>query len=397
MSLTDEHGDVPFRARSLIPSVFGPNFLFAVGQGAVVPVIALLALDLGASPVVAGLVIGLRSLGTLAVDLPAALLISRFGERWAMVVSGAALSVVSFGIWLRPSLPVYALLVTLMGGLWAVWLLARMAYASGSAPIPHRGRVMAVIGGINRIGRLLGPLLGSLVIVGGDARGPFLVLAVMSLLASVGMMVSHSPHFVAEPRGHGAGLSKVVVDHRHTLLAAGGVAVIVQILRSSREVLVPLVGEGLGLDARAVSLLFALGAAIESSMFYPVGMLMDRRGRKWTAIPCIALLSGGMVAFVLVDDVASLVAVVVLLGVANGLGSGMNLTMGSDLSPLSGRSRFLGVWRFVTDLGGTGGPALLAGVMAAFSLGTAAVAVGGLGVVGTMVLLWAVPETLKKP
>jgi MFS family permease len=383
-----------FRSRSLLASVFVPNLLFAVGQGAVIPIIALLALDLGATPAIAGLIIGLRSLGTLVVDLPAALIIARIGERRSMVVSGAVLAGVSLAIWARPSLPVYAALVTLMGGTWAVWLLARMAYAAGSAPPAHRGRVMAMVGGLNRVGGLVGPLIGSLILIGGDARAPFLILAATSAAAALGMTLSRSPHFVPEPAG--SRLRDVVGAHRQTLVTAGGVAIITQVLRSSREVLVPLFGVGVGMDATSISLLFAVSAGIESVMFYPVGMLMDSKGRKWTAIPCIALLSLGMAAFPLVGGVASLAVVVIVLAVANGFGSGMNLTMGSDLSPLVGRSRFLGVWRFITDLGGTGGPVLLAGVTAATSMSVAAVAVGGLGVVGTILLSLAVPETLQR-
>jgi hypothetical protein len=47
------------------------SFLFAVGRGAVIPVIALLALDLGAGPALAGLIVALRGLGTMVFDIPA--------------------------------------------------------------------------------------------------------------------------------------------------------------------------------------------------------------------------------------------------------------------------------------------------------------------------------------
>ena len=41
-------------------SVYVPTFLFAVGQGAVIPIVALAAKDLGASIAIAGLVVTLR-------------------------------------------------------------------------------------------------------------------------------------------------------------------------------------------------------------------------------------------------------------------------------------------------------------------------------------------------
>ena len=97
-------------------------------------------------------------------------------------------------------------------------------------------------------------------------------------------------------------------------------------------------------------------------IFYPVGMLMDSKGRKWVAVPSLILLSLGMALIPLTTDFASLFLVSLLLGLANGLGSGVNLTLGSDLSPVAGRSQFFGVWRLVSDLGTAGGPLLVAAV-----------------------------------
>jgi hypothetical protein len=49
----------------------------------------------------------------------------------------------------------------------------------------------------------------------------------------------------------------------------------------------------------------------------------------------------------------------------------------------------------MTDFGTTGGPLLLAAVTTLASLGAAAVTVGGVGIVGVMILVWFVPETLE--
>jgi hypothetical protein len=96
----------------------------------------------------------------------------------------------------------------------------------------------------------------------------------------------------------------------------------------------------------------------------------------------------------LTDDFAGLLLVGVFLGVANGIGSGVNMTLGSDLSPVVGRSQFLGVWRLVSDIGTAGGPLLVAAVTSLASLAAAPVAVALVGLLGTGVMWWAVPETL---
>jgi MFS family permease len=257
---------------------------------------------------------------------------------------------------------------------------------------------MSMIGGVNRIGVLVGPLIGSLVITGRGLSGPFLVVAVSVLAATVALAMSRSPAFVPEPEpvGSGLGVISIVRDHRQVLVTAGSVAVVAQVLRSSREALIPLWGDHIGLAAGTIALIFAASAAIESLIFYPVGMLMDRRGRKWTAIPSIALLALGIALIPLTSDLASLTAVALLMGLANGLGSGMNMTLGSDLSPLAGRSLFLAVWRLITDVGNIGGPLLVAAVTSAATLGAAAVVVGGVGLAGLVVLVRFVPETLDR-
>src|SRR3712207_7040917 len=44
------------------------------------------------------------------------------------------------------------------------------------------------------------------------------------------------------------------------------------------------------------------------------------------------------------------------MGVGNGLGAGLVLTMGANAAPRTGRPAFLSVWRLVSDLGNASGP-----------------------------------------
>src|SRR5262245_57059926 len=72
--------------RSLGLSVYVPTFLFAMGQGAVMPIIGLAAREQGASLAFAGFAVALRGLGLLFFDVPAGWLVTRFGEARAMIV-----------------------------------------------------------------------------------------------------------------------------------------------------------------------------------------------------------------------------------------------------------------------------------------------------------------------
>jgi len=384
----------PFKVRSLTASVYVPNFLFAIGQGAAIPVIALLALDLGASLAAAGAIVALRGIGTMVFDVPAGLLVARFGERRAMVMATALLGVIALGIGLRPSLPVYAGLIFLLGCAWSVWALARLSYVTEAAPIRHRGRVMSMMGGVARMGQFVGPLVGGLAVIPLGLAGPFIVQAVLALAASITLVLIPERRAPVVHVGPAVSMRGLAREHLRTLSTAGFVAVTVQVLRSARQAIIPLWGDSIGLNASQISLIFSASSAVEMAVFYPVGKLMDRKGRKWAAIPCLVLLSIGMALIPLTSTFTGLMVLGLFMGFANGLGSGINMTLGSDFSPSVGRSQFLGMWRLITDVGTAGGPLLVAVVTAVASLGAAPIVIGAVGVAGTVVMWRAVPETL---
>jgi MFS family permease len=183
--------------------------------------------------------------------------------------------------------------------------------------------------------------------------------------------------------------------HRRTLATAGLAIVAFQIVRGSRQAIIPLWGTTLGLDAREIGLLFSLSAGAEVLMFYPVGRMMDLRGRRSTAIPSLTLLSLGVAAIPFTTNVVTLGIVVAIVGFANGLGTGINMTLSSDLSPDHGRSVFLGIWRTITDAGTASGPTLVAVAASLASLSLAGVVVSLFGFGGVFLLWRVVPETLR--
>jgi MFS family permease len=385
----------PFRIRSLTASVYVPGVLYAIGQGAATPIIALVALDLGASPALAGAIVALRGIGTLIFDIPAGSLVARVGERRAMLIATGGLTLIALGIGLGPTLPVYALLVFLMGGAWSVWALARLAFATEVTPPRHRGRVMSMVGGTMRIGQFVGPLLGGLVVIPFGLAGPFFAQAALAAVAALSLGLAPEPPSVGAGVTIPSSLRQVLREHRRTLGTAGAVAVTFQLLRTARQAIIPLWGDHIGLSASQISLIFGLSSGIEMIIFYPVGMLMDRKGRKWAAIPSLMLMSLGLALIPLTAGFLGLLIVSLVIGLANGLGSGINLTLGSDLSPEAGRSQFFGLWRLISDVGTAGGPLLVAVVTSLVSLAAAPVAVAAVGLAGAAVMWRSVPETLQ--
>ena len=77
------------------PMIYGPTVLFGLGEGAVIPLIPILAARLGADLATSGLIASALVVGQLCGNLPAGWLVARIGERLTMAAAG---TVALFGV-----------------------------------------------------------------------------------------------------------------------------------------------------------------------------------------------------------------------------------------------------------------------------------------------------------
>src|SRR5512146_396171 len=91
-----------FKLSSLTFSIYVPTLLFAIGQGAIIPAIPLFAKDLGSSVAAAALIVALRGIGQLVFDMPAGLIVSRWGEKSSMVAGMGLIALGAVGASLSP-------------------------------------------------------------------------------------------------------------------------------------------------------------------------------------------------------------------------------------------------------------------------------------------------------
>jgi MFS family permease len=126
-------------------------------------------------------------------------------------------------------------------------------------------------------------------------------------------------------------------------------------------------------------------------------VLADRFGRKWSAVPSMALFALGLAALPLSSGFYSLLAAAVLLGFANGVGTGVVMIIGADLARASGRyGQFLGLWRLIGDCGISLAPLLTGTIVNVAGLAAASLAIAGIGTAGVFVMAFLVTETLRE-
>lgn len=364
MSQQDSH----FRLRDIALPAFAPSVVNAVGLGAVTPVLALHARDLGASVGQAALVVAVLGLGSLLGSLPAGALVARIGERRALILAGLVDAVTMAVAALAPTLGVLAAAVLVSGSAWSVFLLARQGFLIVVAPVHLRARAMSTLGGSHRIGGFVGPVLGGVLIgATGHVSSVFWLAAVMALLAA--LVVRLSPDLTAGvERGRGADepapgrVLTVIWRHRRTLASVGSAVVVISGARALRITLLPLWAESIGISAATTSLVFGLAAFLEILLFYPAGWVMDRFGRRVVAVTVVLLIGAGVLLLPLSSGVTAFTALALLMAVGNGLGSGIVMTLGADTAPARDRAQYLGGFRLAGDIGGSGTPLLLSGL-----------------------------------
>ncbi|MBD7995598.1 MFS transporter [Arthrobacter sp. Sa2CUA1] len=396
-----------FSLRSIAVPAFGPTILYGTAIGAILPVVALTASDLGATVALAALVVTLTGIGSLVANVPATLITTRFGEKWALVGAAAWCAAAMVLAATIPVLWVFALAVFMVGMAGAVFGLARQSYVTEAVPLLYRARALSTLGGSNRIGVFLGPFAAAAAMHFAGTAGAYWVGAAAALAAgllslTVPDLTVRVPRPGRRQRGQGQPdgveaaaaptLRSVLGSHSRIFRTVGIGVLLIAAVRATRQAVIPLWAQYLGIDPTQTAIIYGISAGIDMLLFYPAGRVMDLRGRRAVAVPCMLLMALGLALLPLTSSPLGLLAAALLIGFGNGIGSGIVMTLGADFSPQPGRPQFLGIWRLLSDIGTLGGPGLLAGITAVLSLSAGIGATALLGVAGAAVLWRWVPK-----
>jgi MFS family permease len=372
--------------RQIAVPAYGPTVLVSIGQGAILPLVALSARELGASVGTAAFIVALIGLGQLVGDLPAGALAARIGEQKALVVACTVDALALLGAFLARSLLLLGIAIAVTGLAGAVFSLARQAYLTETVPVRMRARALSTLGGTFRIGLFLGPFAGAAIVSSAGIGAAYGFAATMSLSAAA--LTAFLPDVTRDSRrthaetgrAHRSVLS-VLGEHRRVLLTVGTGVLVISAARATRQSIVPLWAESQGLGATEVSLIYGLSAGVDMLLFYPGGAIMDRFGLVFVAVPSMLVLGLGFVLLPLTSGATTIALVAAMMGLGNGISAGIVMTLGADVSPAEARAQFLGGWRLCADLGNAGGPLLISAVSAVAPLAAASVTMG--------VLTWA--------
>ncbi|MDQ1136991.1 MFS family permease [Microbacterium sp. SORGH_AS 1204] len=411
------------------PMIYGPTLLFSLGEGAVIPLIPVIADRLGADVALAALVAAALVVGQLCGNIPAGWAVARFGERLTMGTAGIVVLAGLVGIVFAPSLLIFTAAVFLIGFCAASFALARHSFMTTRVPLHFRARALSLLGGTFRLGMFVGPFISAaLLTVFGDEAASVVFFAVCQVATillvffgpdpekavpvGAGSPTRREPDATADAEDSGepvtgaiptierAGVFRTMWRYRGVLARLGLAAASLSAVRSARQVVLPLWGVSLGLDAGTIAVVVGVSGAIDFALFYASGQVMDRFGRLWAALPAMILMGAGFFALSFTHDLASAAMwyslFAAVLGVGNGLSSGILLTLGADIAPPNDPAAFLGSWRTLTDGGGAVAPLIVSALTAAVSISVGVGAMGVIAVLGAVGFVRWVPRYVPR-
>jgi MFS family permease len=315
-----------FKISQLTSSVFVPSALFSIGEYALIPIIPASAERLGADLPTAGLIAGFVMLGTLLADIPAARIVNVIGERKAMMWSAlSAMAGILIAI-IADNIFALGAAVLVVGASASVFALARHAYMAEHVPLSHRARSLAFLGGTFRAGAFIGPLLSAAVIATLGISSVlifcmgFWLAAALSLLFNKDEKTSTA---IATPLSYTWVIAK---REKKKLLTVGVGSAILGILRTTRQIGIPLWALHIDLPAEKTALIIGIaGHRIDFALFYTSGQVMDKFGRRAAAVPTLIGLSlTHMLIFHRNHRDRVSCALAIAMALANGLGSGID-------------------------------------------------------------------------
>ncbi len=366
-----------FRKRSLALPIYLPSLFFEAALSALLPILPVSATEYGAGLASAGAVTAAAMLGTFLFELPAAAIVNRVGERWAMLIATLTASVFGIVAFLNLGYVPLLLVAAGFGAMFSLFGLSRHSMLTAQVPVRHRAKSMSLLGGSFRGGAALGPMLGALAVAQFDTQAAYLVASALCLTALISVLIVPAGSLVSEPSRQHGNVWDVAKRERKKLLTLGVASAIISAGRTIRLIGLPLLAIELEIDPATASFIFGVTGAIDFALFYASGLIMSRWGKFWSSVPTLLMLGISYLFTFAVTDLTSFWLLAAATALANAASAGINMVLGADMAPDGARSEFLAAFRMLTSGGVVLAPLAITAMTTVIAL-PAALAITGL-------------------
>ncbi|MEX2599605.1 MAG: MFS transporter, partial [Dehalococcoidia bacterium] len=352
-------------------SLLVPALLLGLGRGFTAPVIPIIARDdFQVSVGVAGLAMIAQMLGLVLGTLPTGYIADRWGRRKVLLTAPLLNAASAFAVFFAQEYYQFMLLLLINGVSLQMWQLGRVSVIADTGRAGVRGRQITSMSALQRIGTLMGPLLGGIVGEFFGLRIPFILYGFLALLAFIPMALfikETSPSLLARQRGE---TYKREANEswrallQFPVLVLFGAQFMVNIARGgtvgNANPFFLFAAFAFGAGAAELGGISFLAGIVSVPMTLLSGFIMDRFGRKRGVVPASTVLgfSLGYMAAVAAFDLSFVHFVVsfVFINMAVSTMAGSMQTIGSDIAPVGARGKFFGVSRLMGEMGSLSNP-----------------------------------------
>jgi MFS family permease len=374
-------------------SLLVATFIGTMDSNAMIPVIALYAVFLGAGIELVGLIVAMYSIVHIPSNIVFGRLMDKIGLRNPLIF-GLSWDAFSVFLYSMAGDPIHLLLVRSMHGIGGGFVgPSSMSIAAGMASKGRKGRMMALYGIALAFSVIIGFMLSGIIVDRFDGKLGYQMLFYV-LSASLVIAVAFAA-MVREPKEKGRVKTTFVEDVRNLLsilrrkMAQASYSAIfcLYFAMGSFTVLVPLYMKGFGMTEVNVAMAFTTFAVLSLIVHYPSGWLSDKLGPRVPAMAGLVTIALSLFLLPLFNTFFSLLPVMALFGVGHGLVFPSSSTMVVKSSSEGERGLSTGVF-YALLVAGVAVGAPIAGVVAdayTIEMGIWATAVASL--VGSVLVL----------
>lgn len=389
--MTEQSTRLRNEAKGLLGSVYGPWLGMSICLGMLSVALPLYLAEVGLSYLALTSVLASIGVGSAIAGVPAGDAVARVGARQMLLIgSGAICATVMLLASSEQFVVLFALQFVTGAGTMALRIAAQ-TWVALSVDVDLRGRLLSGMGGTRRLGMFIGPFIGGAMI---EWFGFATVFVVAGALAGVGVV----PLLAADPvepvaRADRLPLREVFRRHWRLLLLATSGPILIMAARRGRNVVLPLIGDELGMSPTAVGLMVSVGTGADLVLFPVAGWLMDRFGRLTAIVPAFCLMGLGLALLALADTGVQVALAGGVIGIGNGLSAGSMMTIGADLAPEDSTSQFLAAFASLQDWGSILGPLMVGWVASSIGLSASAGALAIVIFIGVALIVRTIGET----
>jgi MFS family permease len=377
-----------------------PTGLYSFCLQALFLLLPLSVVEAGHSPSLAAMILGVRGIGLLAMDIPSGYLLDRFGNFIGLIV-GSSIFLAGYALIILVNEPNLMILGGLIIGIgMSLAQIGRQGFIAFHLKHISVGIKLSRLGSAVRFGSLFGPLLAALL---ADHFGysfsfnTLLILVALSYLVEIRILIISSiPRHPSTTKQtiSAVELKTYLHSQRKQFLTTSSLIFLLQCLRSAKLLLIPLVGISLNISISSIGIAVALGTLLDCIISTRAGYIMDKYGRRVSALPSILGLSIGFLFLGIATDYVFFVIAILILGLSDGISAGLVLVLAADLSPKQkGRSQFLALIKLISDGGLALSPLLISYLLLFMDIGVVTLVTLILGVLGFIYMYFQFEET----